>query len=438
MLSNSAFNALLKTIEEPPPYVVFIFATTEIHKVPATIRSRCQQFNFRLIPLEGIKRLLKEVCDEIGVPAEDEALFWMAKEATGSLRDAYTLLDQVVSFSEGEITLRKIREKLGLLGFEQINALAEALASGERHRAFDALDQIITSGVSVEQCIVDLTDYFRGLLFFKAGISRETLLGFAPERLAPPVVETFTQTQAERAVTILLDLYRNVRYSLNQRFELEVAVSRLSGLKEYLTTEQLVSELRRLKEEARRLPAAGVRHQPPGRQGDGAAGDRAAAGERAAGERAAGDRAADGAGGAPDGSLEESTAGEVAPGPTAGAGPTPEGHHTFVLEAEKVEEIIIKVRKQKPTLAAALERATGWELDEEHLTLVFGDAFSGRGVQQERGFVEEIVQEALDEEVSLSVEVRNRESEGGDSARRDESVELVKKVFRGEIIGEES
>ncbi|MFW6215867.1 MAG: hypothetical protein ACOC45_07960, partial [Alkalispirochaetaceae bacterium] len=117
---------------------------------------------------------------------------------------------------------------------------------------------------------------------------------------------------------------------------------------------------------------------------------------------------------------------------------TPEGHHTFVLEAEKVEEIIIKVRKQKPTLAAALERATGWELDEEHLTLVFGDAFSGRGVQQERGFVEEIVQEALDEEVSLSVEVRGREREGGDPARRDESVEMVKKVFRGEIIGEES
>src|SRR5512136_752217 len=99
MLSNSAFNALLKTIEEPPPYIVFIFATTEVHKVPATIRSRCQQFNFRLIGPEQIKARLQEVVQELNMPTEEAALFWMAREATGSLRDAYTLLDQVISFS---------------------------------------------------------------------------------------------------------------------------------------------------------------------------------------------------------------------------------------------------------------------------------------------------------------------------------------------------
>src|SRR5512136_2890731 len=113
MLSNSAFNALLKTIEEPPPYIVFIFATTEVHKVPATIRSRCQQYNFRLISTSEIKGKLREASGELGVQAEERALTWIAKEATGSLRDAYTLLDQVVSFSAGSITLDKIREKLG-------------------------------------------------------------------------------------------------------------------------------------------------------------------------------------------------------------------------------------------------------------------------------------------------------------------------------------
>src|SRR5512136_2798366 len=99
MLSNSAFNALLKTIEEPPPYVVFIFATTEVHKVPATIRSRCQQYRFRLVPPDQIKARLQEVVQELNIPAEESAVFWMAREATGSLRDAYTLLDQVISFS---------------------------------------------------------------------------------------------------------------------------------------------------------------------------------------------------------------------------------------------------------------------------------------------------------------------------------------------------
>src|SRR5690606_35741464 len=100
MLSNSAFNALLKTIEEPPPYIVFIFATTEVHKVPATIRSRCQQFNFRLVPVEQIVSLLQETCDETGIKAEPQALSWIAREATGSIRDAYTLFDQVASFSD--------------------------------------------------------------------------------------------------------------------------------------------------------------------------------------------------------------------------------------------------------------------------------------------------------------------------------------------------
>ncbi|MFP4302467.1 MAG: DNA polymerase III subunit gamma/tau [Spirochaetaceae bacterium] len=411
MLSNSAFNALLKTIEEPPPYVIFIFATTEIHKVPATIRSRCQQFNFRLIPLEEIKRLLGEVCEEIGVQAEDEALFWMAKEATGSLRDAYTLLDQVVSFSEGAITLEKIREKLGLVGFDQINDLATALATGERSRAFAAVDRIITSGVSIEQCIIDLTDYFRALLFYKAGISKEALLGFAPDRFAPEVVNAYSATQAERAVSILLELFRSVRYSLNPRFELEIAVSRLAALKEYLTTEEIVSELRSLKEAARRLPSGGA--------GNGGAVPGATEP------------------GAPELETAPAWSTEEAPPPTPAYG-TPTGHHTFVLEQEKVVEIVVKVRKQKPALGAALEKATGWELDEESLTLVFGDAFSARGVQQERSFVEEIVQEALDEEVSLQVEVRGNEAQGGAQAASDENVEMVKKVFRGEVIGEET
>ena len=111
MLSNSAFNALLKTIEEPPPYIVFVFATTELHKVPATIRSRCQQFNFRLIPTEHIVAKLHEAASDLEITIDDDAAFWLAKEATGSLRDAYTLFDQVASFSEGHIGLEKIRDK---------------------------------------------------------------------------------------------------------------------------------------------------------------------------------------------------------------------------------------------------------------------------------------------------------------------------------------
>jgi DNA polymerase-3 subunit gamma/tau len=161
MLSNSAFNALLKTIEEPPPYIVFIFATTEIHKVPPTIRSRCQQFNFRLIPLETILTKLQEAAADLGIQAEEAALLWIAKEATGSLRDAYTIFDQVVSFAEGQLTLKKIQDKLGLTGFDRINTLVELLALGKGNEALQLFDQVITTGVAVEQFVIELTDYYR-------------------------------------------------------------------------------------------------------------------------------------------------------------------------------------------------------------------------------------------------------------------------------------
>ena len=144
MLSNSAFNALLKTIEEPPPYIVFIFATTEVHKVPATIRSRCQQYNFRLISTAEIKESLREASRELGVEAEDRALIWIAKEATGSLRDAYTILDQVASFSEGSLTLDKIREKLGVLGIDELNDFARLLGGRDPGKVLEQMDQILS------------------------------------------------------------------------------------------------------------------------------------------------------------------------------------------------------------------------------------------------------------------------------------------------------
>ena len=121
MLSTSAFNALLKTIEEPPEYIIFIFATTELQKVPATIRSRCQQFRFQLISQDLIMKCLASAAEDIGIKADEDALFWIAKEATGSMRDAYTLFDQVAAFSGDHITLQKIREKLAIAGFSAIS-----------------------------------------------------------------------------------------------------------------------------------------------------------------------------------------------------------------------------------------------------------------------------------------------------------------------------
>jgi DNA polymerase-3 subunit gamma/tau len=239
MLSNNAFNALLKTIEEPPPYIVFIFATTELHKVPATIKSRCQQFAFRLIPIETIKRLLAEACGELSIEAEDEALFWIAREATGSLRDAYTLFDQVAAFSEGHIRAAVIREKLGLAGLDNLNAVAEACAAGDTGAAFTLLDGVIENGVSIEQFIIDLAGYYRSLLLLKSGVTKESLLGYSPERFSKKALAALDLRRLEHGVKMLLETHRSIRYSVSPRFELETAVAELCALPNWVSQDDL-------------------------------------------------------------------------------------------------------------------------------------------------------------------------------------------------------
>lgn len=251
MLSTSAFNALLKTIEEPPEYVVFIFATTELQKVPATIKSRCQQFNFRLVAIEKIKEQLAEAAAEIGIQADDEALYWIARESTGSMRDAYTLFDQVAAFSENHITYEKIRDKLGLVGTERLNALFEECAAQNVGGVQEKLGDFLQAGISIEQLITNSADYLRSLLLVKNGVTKESLLGQDAARFSQKVLSAWNSVQLERALSIFLQLYRDIRYSLSPRYEIDLAFSRLCWLGEYVSpaeVKQAVDKARALLE----------------------------------------------------------------------------------------------------------------------------------------------------------------------------------------------
>ncbi len=239
MLSTSAFNALLKTIEEPPPYVIFIFATTELQKVPATIKSRCQQFNFRLVAIDKVKQCLAEAAAELNIQADDEALFWIARESTGSMRDAYTLFDQVVAFSDGHITYEKIRDKLGLVGIDRLNTVFEACAQNKTAEVLNLLDEFLQAGVSIEQLISNCADYLRSLLLIKSGVKKESLLGNSPERYSSVVLGAWSTVQIERALSVYLQLYRDIRYSVSPRYELELAFSRLCWLSEFVSNAEV-------------------------------------------------------------------------------------------------------------------------------------------------------------------------------------------------------
>ena len=259
MLSTSAFNALLKTIEEPPPYVIFIFATTELHKVPATIKSRCQQFNFRLVAPEIVKGLLADAAAEMNIKADDEALYWIARESTGSVRDAYTLFDQVAAFSGDHITFEKIRDKLGLTSVDKLNELCELFIDGNSGIALEKLDEVLQSGISIDQFVINFSDYLRSLILIQNGVIKESLLGQSASRFSPKVLAAWDSIKLERALSMFLQLYRDIRYSLSPRFELELALSRLAFLTGYVSPAEVKAAI----DSARNLLLAGSKLNPP-------------------------------------------------------------------------------------------------------------------------------------------------------------------------------
>jgi DNA polymerase-3 subunit gamma/tau len=194
----------------------------------------------------------------MGIEAEDEALFWIARESTGSLRDAFTLFDQVASFSSGHIRGELIREKLGLVGLERLNELAEACAEGDAARGFELLDGILASGVAIEQLIIDLAAYYRSLLLLNNAVSRESLLGYRAERFSSKVRDSLDSPRLEQALELLLDCYRDIRYSVSPRFELETVVSKLSWLKHWISAVELKAAV----EEARKALGGGIPPRP--------------------------------------------------------------------------------------------------------------------------------------------------------------------------------
>lgn len=395
MLSTSAFNALLKTIEEPPPYIVFVFATTEIHKVPATIRSRCQQFNFRLIPPETMVVQLEGIVKEMEIEAENEALFWIAKEATGSLRDAYTLFDQVVSFSDRRITIEGIREKLGLVGFERINELVEVFAGGDTGESIGKIGEVLHDGVSVEQVIIDLTEFFRNLLFLKSGITRRSVLGYAPELFSEQAVSAFTAEQLEYGLEILFHLFRNIRFSLNPRYELELAVAKLTNLRSYLSNARLAGELKSLKH---KLFSDGIVCDEEGQT--------AAAG---------------------DGDFYEEQS--VQPDDAAPE-PASTGHKDVPWN-----EIIAVIKKNKMALAANLTTVVRTELTGDTLSIYFPSAYAANSVREDIQTVAAVAQEIIGRKTTISIQTEKpAAAQPKEEMKQDEQVELVKKVFKGEII----
>ncbi len=226
MLSRSAFNALLKTLEEPPDHVIFIFATTEIDQVPDTIRSRCQRFDFRLIPQKTIVDCLDKICEKEDIAVEKEALFLIAKFAEGSLRDAQSILDQMINFTgagDEVISQELVSETWGLAPYDRLLDFIEAIADKQSTTIIDEVRSHINEGKDIMALIGDLAEMMRNCLLIKKETSREYLAESLPEHLISRLKETasrFTETELTWMFNQLLDLHHKLQ--IHSRFRLQL------------------------------------------------------------------------------------------------------------------------------------------------------------------------------------------------------------------------
>ena len=247
MLSIGAFNALLKTLEEPPSYVIFILATTEVHKIPITILSRCQRYDFKRISLETIADRLRELTQAEHIQVEDKALLYVAKAADGSLRDALSLLDQCVAFHFGTLlTYDNVLEVLGAVDSGIFSQMFGAVVRGDTRQAILTLEELVVQGRELGQFVMDFIWYLRNLLLLKSTDDAEGLLDMSTEnqKQLQEDAELADSNTLMRYIRIFSDLSNQLRYASQKRVLVEVAMIRLT---KPAMEENLDSVLERLK-----------------------------------------------------------------------------------------------------------------------------------------------------------------------------------------------
>ena len=235
MLSNSAFNALLKTLEEPPSHVVFIFATTEIHKIPATILSRCQHYNFRRISKAEIVQRLRHVADQDGLTIEDRSLMALARASEGSMRDGLSLLDQIIAFGGNTIRHEDLEALLGAVPQERVRAMVEAVIQQDSAKALQVIAALLDQGHDVRAYCADLVEYVRNMLVaavVPSGPELRSLIEATEEDLTQLArdAERFTVEQLQELFRMYAAAEDSLRVSAHPRFALETAAVRATRL----------------------------------------------------------------------------------------------------------------------------------------------------------------------------------------------------------------
>lgn len=250
MLSLSAFNALLKTLEEPPSYVKFILATTDPQKVPATILSRCQRFDFKRIGTSDIAGRLRAIADENKIDVEDITLETIAKISDGAMRDAISIFDQAISVSEGKVEYRDVANMLGLASRDYIFKLVDYMIEKNVDGAMDMIDETIMNGKDVMQFIRDLTRHFRNLLMVKVSKRPEDVVDASQDsiKVLKEQAKNIRSEEIMRAINIMLKAENDAKFASQPRIIIELAVIKFCKREYDSSPEMLLNRINQLEE----------------------------------------------------------------------------------------------------------------------------------------------------------------------------------------------
>lgn len=230
MLSQGAFNALLKTLEEPPSYIIFILATTEPHKIPATILSRCQRFDFKRVTVKDMSDRMKKICNEENIEVEDKALNLISRNSQGALRDALSILDQCISFGDDKIEYKDVVELLGTVNVEQLFEMAKCIINQDTKKSLQILNEFVIWGKDIRNLINDLIDHFRNLMVCKVSTDLDEIISLPEEtvNLLKEQAESVDINDLIRILNILSVTQDNIKTSSNPRVLAEVTMMKIA------------------------------------------------------------------------------------------------------------------------------------------------------------------------------------------------------------------
>ena len=273
MLSNNSFNALLKTIEEPPPRVVFIMATTEQHKVPETILSRCQQFEFRTIATVKILERLRHIADSEKLAVSDDALREIARAGEGSMRDAQSAFDQVISFAGEKITKEDVELALGVAGADILARVMDGIAANQPVEALKVVDDLVMRGHDLRNFCRDLLSHFRDLLVAKVSGSEELLESAVCERKElDRQAASFSEADLVRFFHSLSETETKLRTATHPRYQLEVGLVKLMEMRRLQPVSELIGRIAALEDSLRTGTPPPARSSSPSSAGGNASG----------------------------------------------------------------------------------------------------------------------------------------------------------------------